>query len=192
MVLVCVGGALFWFFRGSDSKEYLEKQTLYLLELARPVKVASDLAVVRRTQQIAGYCHFSLSLEVEVFNYHHRGKSLNHLRSLLMSYFKSPPLKSFKTPSREEVQAVVWDMTQAGEKALALQDLKGGAASGGGPVGGVLSPELAEKAKQVGKVVFPLSVVLRRGDSVVCEVQLLWVKEKDWLVHHIQLSRCTR
>lgn len=186
-MVVCVGGGLFWFFRSSDPGEYLAKQTLYLLELASPVKISSDLVVVRRTQQIAGHCHFSLSLEVDVFNYHHRGKSLNHLRSLMMSYFKSPPLKSFKIPSREEVKVEVWDRSSLKEKVLALK-------SPPGPDGGadVLSRKVIEKADRVGRVFFPLSVVLRQGKSVLCEVQFLWVKEKDWLVHHVQVSSCRR
>ncbi len=56
---------------------------------------------------MAGHFHFDISVNIEVLHYRHHLKSLNHLRSLLMSYFKTPPKISFKIPAKKDIQVFV-------------------------------------------------------------------------------------
>ena len=161
LIIILISGGV-WFFYPSGHKAYLQKHTLYLLKMARPMPQTSDLMILRRVQQMAGHIHFDVSLKAEVLHHHLEARSLNRLKSLLMSYFKSPPPGfSFQNPAPQDMHISLSQKnnTQAGEADLGAE------------------------------VRFPLALK-KDTKQMTCQVRSKWIKQKNWQVKKIHVSEC--
>ena len=111
--VLLVGG--FFFLQSEEAR--LKKKTLKLIQvLLAPQSSQSTLAILRKAESITKLVHFSVQYQVQMGSHSYQNRTLNRLRSDLVSYFKRREHKEsiIKIPSKQDITV---SLSQESQKA---------------------------------------------------------------------------